>query len=79
MPCAAACTVSGTITYKGKKVGAGRATSLKAGTASARLKLTKAGKQALKQVRKAKLTIKVTMTPADGARQSGAKAVTVKR
>jgi Ca2+-binding RTX toxin-like protein len=77
--CAAACTVSGKITYKGKKVGAGRGTSLKPGTAKARLKLTKAGKKALKKVRKAKLTIKVTMTPADGAKRTGKKTITVKR
>jgi hypothetical protein len=79
VPCAAACTVSGTIVYKGRKIGSGHATALKAGTATARLKLTKAGKSVLKKVRKAKLTVKVTRTPADGAKVSGAKSLTVSR
>jgi hypothetical protein len=77
--CPAACKVSGTITYKGKKVGGGSGTSLKAGTAKAKLKLTKAGKQRLKKVRSAKLTVKVTMTPAEGAKFTGKKTLSVKR
>jgi hypothetical protein len=79
VPCAAACSVSGTLTYRGKKVGGGRGTALKAGSATARLKLTRAGKKALRKVRKAKLTVKVTMTPADGAKVTGRRTVTVKR
>jgi Ca2+-binding RTX toxin-like protein len=79
VPCAAACKVSGTITYKGKKVGGGRTTALKAGTAKAKLKLTRAGKARLKKVRTAKLVVKVTLTPADGAKVTGKKTLTVKR
>jgi hypothetical protein len=78
VPCAAACTVTGTATYKGKKVATGKATSLKAGTAKVKLKLTKAGKRAFKRVRSAKLTVQVTVTQADGTRRAR-KTVTVKR
>jgi Ca2+-binding RTX toxin-like protein len=79
VPCAGACEVSGTIVYKGKKVGGGRGAALKAGRATARLKLTRTGKQALKRARSAKLTIKVTLTSADGAKLSGSRTLTVKR
>jgi Ca2+-binding RTX toxin-like protein len=77
--CAGACRVSGVATYKGRKVATGRATSLKAGTAKLKLKLTKAGKKALKKVRRAKLTVKVTMTPASGKAVTGRRTVTIKR
>jgi hypothetical protein len=79
VPCASACTVSGTITLKGRKIGSGRGTALKAGTAKATLRLTKAGKQRLKRLRTAKLTIKVVRTSADGAKATGRRIVTVKR
>jgi Ca2+-binding RTX toxin-like protein len=79
VPCAAACSISGTISYKGKPVGGGRGTALRAGNATARLKLTKAGKRALKRVRTAKLTVRITMTPASGAKVTATRTLTVKR
>jgi Ca2+-binding RTX toxin-like protein len=77
--CAGACKVSGRAAFKGKKVATGSTTALKAGTAKLKLKLNKAGKKALRTVRRAKLTIKVTMTPATGKAVTGRKSVTLKR
>jgi hemolysin type calcium-binding protein len=77
--CGSACTVSGSLTYRGRKVGSGRRTALKAGDVKVRLKLTKAGKKALKRVKKAKLTVKLTVRSADGGRVTGSRTLTVKR
>jgi Ca2+-binding RTX toxin-like protein len=79
VPCAGACKVSGSATFKGKKVAAGSTTVLRAGTAKLKLKLTKAGKKSLRTVRKARLSIKVTMTPATGKAVTGRRTVTLKR
>jgi hypothetical protein len=77
--CAGACKIDGTLTLRGKKVGGGHGTALRAGTAKATLRLNKAGKKTLKRLRSATLKVKVTMTAADGAKLSAAKTVTVKR
>jgi ribonuclease PH len=79
VPCPAACKVTGTLTYKGKTVGSGHKTAIKAGTAKVRITLTKAGKKALRKARKAKLTLKVSMAPASGAKKTAKKTLTVKR
>jgi hypothetical protein len=50
-----------------------------AGTAKATLELTGAGKQRIPTLRRAKLTIKITVTSAGGTAVTGRKTVTVKR
>ena len=64
--CAAACEVAGELTYKGKKVGTGRKTSLGGGQTKVAVKLTKAGKKKLKRLKKATLTLKVSVKSASG-------------
>jgi Ca2+-binding RTX toxin-like protein len=59
--CAAACEVSGDLLHKGKKVGTGRKTSLGGGQTKVTVKLTKAGKKKLRRLKKASLTLKVTV------------------
>jgi hypothetical protein len=77
--CPAACKVAGTLGYKGRTVGSGRRTSITGGTTKVRLKLTKAGRKALRKARRAKLTVKVSMTPASGSKLTASKTITVKR
>jgi hypothetical protein len=66
--CAAACEVRGQLLYKGKAVGSGRKTALAAGSVKVGVKLSKAGKRKLKRLKKAKLTLKVSIKDAAGTK-----------
>lgn len=59
--CAAACEARGDLVYKGKKVGTGKKTSLGGGVTKVTVKLTKAGKKKLRRLKKARLTLKVSV------------------
>ena len=60
-------------------VATGRATARAAGTVAVKVRFTKRGKRALKRVRKAKLALTVTLTPAQGAAITGRVSTTLKR
>ena len=68
VPCPSACTVSGALLLKGKKVGSGRAKG--SGTVSLKLKLDRKAKRRVKRMRKATLTVSLTAT-AGGAATAG--------
>jgi RTX calcium-binding nonapeptide repeat (4 copies) len=59
VPCPSACKVSGALLLGGKKVGGGRAKG--SGTVSVKLKLDRKGKRRVKRMRKATLTVRLTV------------------
>jgi hypothetical protein len=77
--CASACEVRATLAYKGKVVGSGRKTALAAGTVKVPVKLSAKGKRALKRVKKAKLTLRVTIKDAAGKTTTFSTAITMKK
>ena len=76
VPCPSACTVSGALLLKGKKVGGGRAKG--SGTVSLKLKLDRKAKRRVKRMRKASLTVSLTAT-AGGAAQQGTQTLKLRR
>jgi Ca2+-binding RTX toxin-like protein len=77
--CATACTISAELRYKTKKLGSARKTLLKAGPATLKLKLSAAGKKAVKKLKKGKLTLRLKVTDANGTVTPVTKTVTLKR
>jgi Ca2+-binding RTX toxin-like protein len=57
--CAAACKVVATLSYKGKKLGAGRKTLRKAGTARVVVKVARSSRAKLRRLKGKKLTLRV--------------------
>ena len=76
VPCPSACTVSGALVLGGKKVGGGRAQG--SGTVSLKLKLDRKAKRRVKRLRKATLTVRVTVT-SGGAAQQGTQTLKLRR
>jgi Ca2+-binding RTX toxin-like protein len=72
VPCASACKVSGALLLRGKQVGGGRAKG--SGTVSVKLKLDRKAKRRVKRMRKATMTVRVTV---DG--QTASKTLKLKR
>ena len=60
--CAAACKVVATLGYKGKKLGAGRKTLRKAGTARVVVRIAKRSRAKVRRLRGKKLTLRVKVT-----------------
>ena len=60
--CAAACKVTATLSYKGKKLGAGRKTLRKAGTARVVVRIAKKSRAKVRRLRGKKLTLRVKVT-----------------
>ena len=60
--CAAACKVVATLSYKGKKLGAGRKTLRKAGTARVVVRIAKKSRAKVRRLRGKKLTLRVKVT-----------------
>jgi Ca2+-binding RTX toxin-like protein len=87
VPCAAACTVRGTMTADRatarklgtSKVATGRGKLAKAGTAKVTLKASKKVARKLRRLKKAAVTVKVTVTPKGGAAQTISRKLTLKR
>jgi hypothetical protein len=78
--CPAACEVTGRLLLRGRQVASGRRTLTKAGTATVRVKASKAGKRALRRLRRAKLTLRVQIkNRASGKTSAFSKTVTLKR
>ncbi len=77
--CAGACEVRGQLLYKGKAVGSGKKTALAAGAVKVGVKLSKAGKKRVKRLKKAKLTLKVTIKDAAGKTTEFSQAVSFKK
>jgi Ca2+-binding RTX toxin-like protein len=86
VPCAAACTVSGSVIADKatarklgtKKVASGKGEASKAGTATVTLKPSRAVARKLKKLRSAKVTIKVTVS-SGGAKQTATRSLMLKR
>jgi Ca2+-binding RTX toxin-like protein len=86
VPCAAACTATGTMTADKatarklgtKKVGKGKGTAAKAGTATVTIRVAKAVGRKLKRLKSAKVTVKVTVKQS-GAASSASRTLTLKR
>jgi len=87
VPCAGACTVRGAVTADRatarklgtSKVASGSRKMAKAGTAEVTLKASKKVARKLKRLTKARVTVKVTVTPKGGAAQTASKKLTLKR
>ncbi len=62
-----------------RKVAAGRATARAAGKVAVRVRFTKRGRKALRRARKAKLTLAISLTPAQGTAITGRVTTTLKR
>jgi hypothetical protein len=77
--CAGSCRVVFTLRRGGKAIGTGRRTLLKAGTATATIKVAKKAKRALRRVRKGKLSLVVTVTDAAGKRTTASRSITIAR
>jgi hypothetical protein len=77
--CGSACTVSSQLIYKGKAVGKGTKTALAAGEVKVAVKLSKAGKRKLKRLKKAQLTLKVSVKDAAGKTTAFSKGVAFKK
>ena len=77
--CAAACKVTATLTYKGKKLGAGRKSLLAAGPAKLVVKLSKKAKRKVRRAKRGKLTFRLKVTDAAGAATTVTKTVRFKR
>ena len=60
--CAAACKVTATLSYKGKKLGAGRKTLRRAGTARVVVRIAKKSRAKVRRLRGKKLTLRVKVT-----------------
>jgi serralysin len=60
--CAAACKVVATLSYKGKRLGAGRKTLRRAGTARVVVRIAKRSRAKLRRLRGKKLTLRVKVT-----------------
>ena len=86
VPCAAACTVSGTATADKatarklgtKKLASGKGKAGKAGTATVTLKPSRSVARKLKKLKSAKVTIKLTAS-SGGAKQTASRTLTIKR
>ncbi len=74
--CAGACKVSGTLLKGRKKVAKGTTTRIAAGQATVKVKPTAAGRKALRRLKKAKLTLKVSVTGPTGPAQILSRTVT---
>jgi len=65
---------------RGRRVASGRRTLISAGTASVKVKASKAGKRALRRLRRAKLTLRVRIKDgASGSTSTFSKTLTLKR
>ena len=60
--CAAACKVTATLSYKGKKLGAGRKTLRRAGTARVVVRIAKKSRARVRRLKGKKLTLRVKVT-----------------
>jgi Ca2+-binding RTX toxin-like protein len=68
------------VAKRGKQtVASGKATARAAGKIAVKVRFTKAGRKALRGARKAKLSLTVTLTPAQGAALTGKASATLKR
>jgi hypothetical protein len=76
VPCQSACKVSGTLLVGAKKIGSGRGKG--AGTVSLKLKLDRKGKRRIKRLKRATVTVRVTVK-AGGASQTGSRTLKLKR
>ena len=76
--CAAACKVVATLSFKGKRLGAGRKTLRKAGTARLAVKVGKKARRRARRLRGKKLTLRVKVTSA-GKTTTLTRKVTLKR
>jgi hypothetical protein len=76
--CSVACTSSGTLRYKGKKVGSGRK-ALGGGSGTLVLKFTAKGKKQLKKLKKAKLAVAVEAADGQNRTSAATGSVTLKR
>jgi hypothetical protein len=70
--------LAATATKGGKRVATGKR-AVRAGAASVKLKFTKAARRSLKRSKRAKLSVRVTFTPAQGAAKTATTTVTLKR
>src|SRR5919198_578946 len=75
--CPTACSVDGTMRLRGKKVGGGHATG--SGTVTAKLKVTRKAKRQLKRLRKATLSVRVTVQLTSGPAQTSTKKIKLGR
>ena len=78
LQCAAACKVVATLSFKGKRLGAGRKTLRKAGTARLAVKVGKKARRRARRLRGKKLTLRVKVTSA-GKTTTLTRKVTLKR
>jgi Ca2+-binding RTX toxin-like protein len=76
--CAAACTVVAELRYKGKKIGAGRKTLRKAGTARLAVRIGRKARRKVRRLTGKTLTLRVKVTSA-GATTTLTRKVTLKR
>jgi Ca2+-binding RTX toxin-like protein len=79
LTCFGPCTGVAELRYKSKKVGSARATLLKNGRVSFVVKLSTAGKRALRGLRKGKLTLRLTVTDAAGKKTTLSRTITFRR
>ena len=78
LQCAAACKVVATLSFKGKRLGAGRKTLRKAGAARLAVKVGKKARRRVRRLRGKKLTLRVKVTSA-GRTTTVTRKVTLKR
>ncbi len=86
VPCAAACTVRATMTADTatarklgtRKLGSGRGKAARAGTATVTLKVARPVARKLKRLKRARVTVKVTVEQGGAARSAG-RTLTLKR
>jgi RTX calcium-binding nonapeptide repeat (4 copies) len=76
--CPAACTVSAKLRLKRKALGSAKKTALAGGTVKLRVKLSRKGKRALRGVKRAKLTLAISVASSSGT-QKLSKKVTLRR
>ena len=77
--CPAACRVDGKLSYKGRKIAAGRRTLLDAGTAAVSVKVSKKARRQVRRLRKGTLLLSVTMTDKSGTATSATRKIKIKR
>ena len=77
--CPAACEVRGRLLLKGKPLGAGAKAALAGGTVKVRVKVSKKARRRLKRLKKASLTLTVTVGDAAGKSTTFSKALAFKK
>jgi Ca2+-binding RTX toxin-like protein len=79
VPCATACRVTVTAKNGKRTIATGKATLLKAGTATVKLKVAKRAKSSLKHAKKVKVTLSASVAGAAGKPSKLTKALTLKK